>query len=587
MATISLVDPEDVIAAYDNVVHGYDDANWSASSSVNSWNVGSSNPTDDLHLVGYGSQGLPEMKRKIMEEPPQIFVAFFRDDNPKTRGVILINFIPALTPVVRRDRHLLARALVHARRAGTFFGSCKTTLTVDSITVLTATSISNALSDPDSSHVIEVGRSSGPTDITNLSPERQSFTSMSRNPMSASPATHIKSGVLSSLLARRRKTLDTGVDPSTMHISPPVPPKDAFPRQYNTTHARNHKSMVSEFDTYTYPEPNPVNAINYRTSRNVSEFGHFIDASEISTSAFETGPTPPAKSSFSVVPTPSKKPLLDSATWKFVEEPPPPPPMYLPEKCPTERARRRLEAQKQKREEEERARQEEEERQVRLRQQREEERLRELEEAAQRRTSLEEGIRWATAERRRKEEAERAEDEMKRHELERRKRLDRLRRLEEHKRLQEWRQEQEKQAAEQRRREEESRMKQEADRKLRIKLMESKVKNVQSEDMRTGWVTLQASDSLVWRRRYFKFIGDAVFFYRSAKDMSRAFEQIELKGKLRGLKEWNEGYEELRAIPHSFAIEFLDGREPWSLFLDTEEEKFKLLGLLHSCAGLR
>lgn len=43
------------------------------------------------------------------------------------------------------------------------------------------------------------------------------------------------------------------------------------------------------------------------------------------------------------------------------------------------------------------------------------------------------------------------------------------------------------------------------------------------------------------------------------------------------MKEWNEGYEDLKAIPHSFAIEFNDKRGPWSMFCDQEEEKVRLI----------
>jgi MAP7 domain-containing protein 1 len=50
-------------------------------------------------------------------------------------------------------------------------------------------------------------------------------------------------------------------------------------------------------------------------------------------------------------------------------------------------------------------------------------------------------------------------------------------------------------------------------------------------------------------------------------------DKIELRGRVRGFKEWNEGYEDLESIPHSFAIEFQDGQGSWALFADSEEEK--------------
>ena len=53
-------------------------------------------------------------------------------------------------------------------------------------------------------------------------------------------------------------------------------------------------------------------------------------------------------------------------------------------------------------------------------------------------------------------------------------------------------------------------------------------------------------------------------------------DKVELRGKIRGLREWQEGYEELEAIPYSFAIEFKDFSNDWgtwSMYTDSEEEK--------------
>ncbi len=57
--------------------------------------------------------------------------------------------------------------------------------------------------------------------------------------------------------------------------------------------------------------------------------------------------------------------------------------------------------------------------------------------------------------------------------------------------------------------------------------------------------------------------------------MNQVVDQIQLRGKLNGLKEWSDGYEELKAIPNSFAIEFKDDRGPCAMFCDTEEEKVR------------
>lgn len=42
---------------------------------------------------------------------------------------------------------------------------------------------------------------------------------------------------------------------------------------------------------------------------------------------------------------------------------------------------------------------------------------------------------------------------------------------------------------------------------------------------------------------------------------------------VRNVKDWQEGYEELEGIPHSFAMEFGDGRYAWSMYTDSAEDK--------------
>ena len=49
------------------------------------------------------------------------------------------------------------------------------------------------------------------------------------------------------------------------------------------------------------------------------------------------------------------------------------------------------------------------------------------------------------------------------------------------------------------------------------------------------------------------------------------------QGRIRAIKEPHEGYDELEAIPHSFAVEFKDGEGPWSMFCDTAEDKVSIV----------
>ena len=62
--------------------------------------------------------------------------------------------------------------------------------------------------------------------------------------------------------------------------------------------------------------------------------------------------------------------------------------------------------------------------------------------------------------------------------------------------------------------------------------------------------------------------------------MSTILDEVNLRGAVKGLREWNEGYEELKAIPHSFAVEFKDDRRPtWEVYCDTDEDKVCFSGL--------
>ncbi|KAK7056172.1 hypothetical protein VNI00_002724 [Paramarasmius palmivorus] len=258
---------------------------------------------------------------------------------------------------------------------------------------------------------------------------------------------------------------------------------------------------------------------------------------------------------------------------------------FIPD--PNERARRRQLIQEQRKREEEEAIQEEAERQRRLKLEKEALLRQEEEEERQRRASLDEELQRARNERRLKEEREREEDKKKKQEIENRKRADRERRLEEHRRLEEWRREQAKRAMEEENKELGTKKHEEAERRAKIRKMVSEVENdVHEGQLVAGWVTLQISESLVWRRRYFKLIGNTMFFYRSINDIDQVLDELDLQDKVVAIKEWYQGFEELKAIPHSFAIEFKDGRQHWAFFTDSDPEKDKLLGILHFAAGL-
>jgi len=314
------------------------------------------------------------------------------------------------------------------------------------------------------------------------------------------PPQAIKSNTLFSHFLRRKKKQDEPFDNS---LPPPAPPKDKgkFSVQQPHHHHMSTQALVSHRSAVAQD-------ISQRSRANsLSEFAVISRSSSPDEVIME--PSSPTAAE-----TPAPQPTFGHSLPLRGK--------WTPETSlivdPAERARRRAEAQRQREIEEEEAIQQETKRQAQLKLEKQKVLRQEMEEEEQRRASLEGELRRITAERRRKDEVEREEEERKRQELEDRKRVDRERRLEEHRRLEEWRKKQARLVNEAAQRAEEARRQEEAERKKRIQLVEAKVRsNAKAESLVTGWVTMQTSDSLVWKRRFFKFIGSTVFFYRSPK----------------------------------------------------------------------
>ncbi|KAJ7695178.1 hypothetical protein B0H17DRAFT_1329808 [Mycena rosella] len=541
--------PDAVLAAYDAVVRG--DANWLLLA------YDTDVQPDAFQLYASGSDGLPELKSKI--EDLQVYIAFYRDRN----DFILLNIIPEVVSGVKR-----ARALVHSRRIGGVFQAHQTTLTVDHLSNLTPKSIRQALAEPDSVHVIQVDRvTAEPTDEMGVLDDPPGTTS--------TPQT--SKGSMFSLLRRKKKPeVESGaVEPFNVHdeeedAPPPPPPKDKG--RYSFSYQPQGQTY-SQAETPRAPPPRPLPQLvlsRHRSNSDYTVVSHSSSSEDLVVVRPEPGPPSPRS--------PGIKKRSATMPSKWNTEP----------VDPAERARRRMELQRQREIEEEQALEEEAHRQIHLKLQKQALLKQQEEEEEERRVSLEQELKRVTAQRRRREQLEREEEERKKHELEEKKRADRERRMEEHRRLEEWRKGQAAQADEAARRTEQARKQEEAKHKKKIQLAGAKVKSASADaDLVTGWVTMQAGDSLVWRRRYFKFVGSTVFFYRSLKekDTNQPLDQIDLRGQVRGLREWNEGYEDLKAIPFAFAVEFSGAREAWSMFSDSEEEKYKLLGLLHAANG--
>lgn len=63
------------------------------------------------------------------------------------------------------------------------------------------------------------------------------------------------------------------------------------------------------------------------------------------------------------------------------------------------------------------------------------------------------------------------------------------------------------------------------------------------------------------------------------QDDVKPLETIQLS-RIQRIREWQDGYEELQAIPHSFALELKDLHEPWGMFTDSNEDKVRRQELL-------
>lgn len=187
---------------------------------------------------------------------------------------------------------------------------------------------------------------------------------------------------------------------------------------------------------------------------------------------------------------------------------------------PAERARRRQEAMLRQQIEEETAAKEEELRQVRIKREKAEVLQRHEEEDRRRREALEQDLKRAANAKAAKEEEERVSAELRQIEKELKKKHDAERRLTERLHIEAWRKEEHRRLEEVARHEEEMRLAakkgQECAAMTAQQLREQKLGQGQTI-LLTGWVTIQTSNSLVWRRRYFQLTETCMKMYKNDK----------------------------------------------------------------------
>ncbi|KAH9479616.1 hypothetical protein JR316_0008211 [Psilocybe cubensis] len=555
----------------------------------------------------------------------KVFIAFYREEEDVDPGYIIINYIPTTVSGVKR-----ARALVHSRRIGGIFKRHQSIFTVDSLSLITADNVREAIINPDTAFASPTSQ----TTPTTLVHATNKLSLEQREPAPVTP--------LEPLRPLRPKHLadSTNRPPPEQRdrheIAPPLRPLQPLrapsqpelkplraPSQPDLTQDMGRRSFGATYAPHIEPpHVPPVPPLPKGVGGNI--FSNFLrKKKDSSDSADMPPPTPPKDNAVYYAPPvgesrsspPPASPFASNraaatyhrprslsehatvshskgSTNVVVEVEP----YAVPLKGkwsldggrpndPSERARKRRELQLQREKEDKEAQQQEEMRLERIRREKEEMERQVIEYEARRRLEIERELRRVTTERKRKEQMEKEEEERRRQELEERRRQDREKRMEEHRRLERWRKEQARQTEFAARRAEEAKQREELERKKRIQKAEAKFKSVSMESEQAGWVTIQSKDGLSWKRRYYKFVKGSIFLYRSSKDLADALDEVSLQGQLKALKEWHEGYDDLEAILFSFVVEFKNG-EHWALYADSEEDKYKILGLFKGAAGL-
>ncbi|KAI0028101.1 hypothetical protein K488DRAFT_90102 [Vararia minispora EC-137] len=303
-----------------------------------------------------------------------------------------------------------------------------------------------------------------------------------------------------------------------------------------------------------------VQAVNSNQALNVS---HSINRSPSDCfDAHKSLPNPPfpdapARRSHSTGPDQPHSPLGSDRFWRPL----------LDFGDPAERARRRQEAHFRQIVADEIAAREEALRQERIKREKAEILKRHEEEDLQRRVSLEQELKRAAIAKAEKDEEERLAAEKRMVERELKKRMDAEKRIAEAQRIDE----------------------EEAKRQVEMAKLVSRASALQLRGDRLagkeqvllrGWMTIQNTTSLVWRRRWFELTETSMLLYDNNKSQGKNLDTIELTGRIKGVAEWSDGFEDLRAIPHSFAIIFYDDQEPLSVYMDSETSKTVLAGFL-------
>ncbi|KAH7883419.1 hypothetical protein F5I97DRAFT_242708 [Phlebopus sp. FC_14] len=374
------------------------------------------------------------------------------------------------------------------------------------------------------------------------------------------PQARFKATFMTHLFTLRRKphTMTEALESS---VPPTPPPKDIV--------VAHHKVSFHTYPQQTYSKPLPIpQQHEYINEKPLGVSEYYVVPETQPQTTLLLASSPPRS-----VPRPPRKSNPDGSPVVLL--------------TPEERAKRRLAAQRKREREEEEALREEQDRRALKQRQREEQERQEREEEARRKALLAEHLRQAAARKAKEERDARECEERRLREVQERKRIDHEKRLQYTRKLEKWRFEQIQRAASQSSEKEEELRRSAEERRIRIARISDQVLQDGSNTAMCGWVTIQTPELLAWKRRYFKFdlTRSQLTLYRNQLDTSRAMDVVNMDGRVDSLNEWYEGFEELEAIPHSFALRFVD-RQSWLMYADTAEEKDKLLVLLSEAGGI-
>ncbi|KAL4254851.1 hypothetical protein ABKN59_004711 [Abortiporus biennis] len=101
----------------------------------------------------------------------------------------------------------------------------------------------------------------------------------------------------------------------------------------------------------------------------------------------------------------------------------------------------------------------------------------------------------------------------------------------------------------------------------------------------TCWITIQKSDTTLWRRRFCRLQKDAMLMFKSAQVDSPLIDRIQLSNIV-SIQEADDGLEDLRVLPHSFILHEKQEDKSFTILTDDEKAKETFISALFQLCNL-